>query len=362
MVEIECHAQLVVRAGGGERASLTDIAPLLALVHETGSIAQAAALKGLSYRHAWGVLRAIEAHLGASLIEKTRGRGSALSALGHAVLRAQQLAHERLADNLQALSGEVADELNRWLEPPAAARADVRIQASHGYAVAALVSALEARAVPVEIKYRDSAEAVSALARGECDLAGFHLPRGEFRAACAATYRRWLEPQRHVLVHLTRRQQGLFLARGNPKQITGLSDLVRDDIRLVNRQPGSGTRMLLELALRRAGIDPARVNAYALTELTHSAIAAFVASGMADAGFGVEPAAHQFGLGFIPVVDEDYYFACERAALAHAPLDTVLGVLREEAFQRDVAQLAGYEPRDCGMLVACEAGLDGEEG
>ncbi|MEC5405208.1 substrate-binding domain-containing protein [Paraburkholderia sp. MPAMCS5] len=354
MIRIECHAQLVLKAADGREASLSDVVPLLALVDESGSIAQAAALKGLSYRHAWGLLRAIEERLGAPLIAKERGRGSVLSELGQAVLRAQRLCGERLDGNMQALASEVASDLNRWLAPPAD---HVRIHASHGYAVAALVTALVANELPVDIKYRDGVDAVSALARGECELAGFHLPRGEFRAVCADTYRRWLDPQRHVLVHLTQRRQGLFLGKGNPKRIRGLSDLARDDIRFVNRQHGSGTRMLLDLALRKLGVDPDRVNGYASTELTHSAIAAFVASGMADVGFGVEPAAHHFGLDFIPIVDEDYYFACDRARLERAPLSAVIDLLRGRGFHESVDQLQGYDPRDCGKLVDLEAGL-----
>ncbi|WP_133647870.1 substrate-binding domain-containing protein [Paraburkholderia flava] len=356
MIKIECRAQLVVRDVDGREASLTDVVPLLAFVDEAGSIAQAATLKGLSYRHAWGLLRSIEERLGGPLIAKERGRGSVLSELGQAVLRSQRLCGERLAGNMQALASEVASDLNRWLAPPAD---DVRIHASHGYAVAALVTALVAADVPVDIKYRDSAEAVTALARGECDLAGFHLPRGEFREACADTYRRWLDPERHVLVHLTQRKQGLFLARGNPKRIAGLSDLSRDDIRFVNRQPGSGTRLLLDLALRGIGIDPDRVNGYASAELTHSAIAAFVASGMADVGFGVEPAAHHFGLDFVPVVDEDYYFACDRTRLSRTPLATVIDLLRGDAFLQSVSHLEGYDPVDCGQVFDLEVGWSG---
>jgi molybdate transport repressor ModE-like protein len=354
MIRVECQAQLMVTGADGREASLSDVVPLLALVDESGSIAQAAALKGLSYRHAWGLLRSIEERLGGPLIAKERGRGSVLSELGQAVLRAQRLCGERLNGNMQALASEVASDLNRWLASPVN---DVRIHASHGYAVAALVTALVADHLPVTIKYRDSAEAVSALARGECDLAGFHLPLGEFRAVCADTYRRWLDPQRHVLVHLTRRMQGLFIGKGNPKRIGGLRDLARDDIRFVNRQPGSGTRMLLDLALRQLGVDPDRVNGYASSELTHSAIAAFVASGMADVGFGVAPAAHHFGLDFIPVVDEDYYFACERASLERAPLAGVIRLLRDSAFLHSVEHLEGYDPRECGKLVDVAAAL-----
>lgn len=356
MIRVECEAQLVVRDMAGREASLTDVVPLLALVAEEGSIAQAALRRGLSYRHAWGLLREVEERLGGALIEKARGRGSVLSELGEAVLRSQRLCAERLQGNLQAFASEVASDLNRWLVP---GRQDVRIHASHGYAVAALVTALVAGEVPVEIKYRDSVDAIAALARGECDLAGFHLPRGDFRVAFASAYRSSLDPQRHVLVHLTQRKQGLFVGRGNPKQIAGLADLARGDVRFVNRQPGSGTRMLIDLLLTRIGVDPRLVNGYALSELTHSAIAAFVASGMADVGFGVEPAAHHFGLDFIPIADEDYYFACDRMQLEREPLAAVLGLLRGAAFRQRVAHLDGYDPAECGTVVTLDDGWSG---
>ncbi|WP_179402653.1 substrate-binding domain-containing protein [Burkholderia guangdongensis] len=357
MIRVECDAHLVVRDVDGRSASLTDVAPLLELVAETGSIAQAAQAKGLSYRHAWGLLRALEACVGGALIETARGKGSTLSDLGRAVLDAQRLARTRLDANLRALAAEVASDLNRRLARHGGA---LRIHASHGYAVAALVAALVDAGTPLDIKYRESVEAVRALARGECDLAGFHLPRGAFREECAQIYRPWLDDARHVLIHLTRRKQGLFVPRGNPKRIEGLSDLARDDVRFVNRQPGSGTRMLLELALRELGIDPARINGYASAELTHSAIAAFVASGMADLGFGVQPAAHHFGLDFIPVVDEDYYFACERARLGEAPLADALALFADARYRERVERLDGYDPAACGTLVGVAAGLAGD--
>ncbi|WP_206952871.1 substrate-binding domain-containing protein [Trinickia acidisoli] len=356
MIEIKCVAELVVRDSAGREASLSDIVPLLALVDETGSIAQAAGERHLSYRHAWGLLRALEAKLGGELISKERGKGSALSALGRAVVQAQRACAERLDGPLKQLAGEVAAELNRQL----GAGATTRIHASHGYAVAALAAQLNAReASAVDIKYRESAEAVAALARGECDFAGFHLPRGVFRELCADIYRRWLDPRRHVLVYLTARKQGLFLGKGNPKGIRGLDDLARPDVRFVNRQPGSGTRLLLDLALNSIGIDPERIDGYASTELTHTAIAAFVASGMADAGFGVAPAAHHFGLDFVPIVDEDYYFACDRARLSAQPLASALAVLRSSDFRASVAALEGYDPTHCGELVDVSAGLRG---
>jgi len=356
MVKVQCRTELVLTDDAGREASLSAAVPLLLLVSQTGSIAQAATAKGLSYRHAWGLLRDIEAYLGGALIVKSRGRGSVLSELGEAVLRAQRVSTERLESAIQAVVADVTAELARHLSRSPAA---VRIHASHGYAVAALAQALGDKQLPIDLKYRESAEAVRALSRGECEFAGFHLPIGEFRDACAEIYRPWLDANRHRIIHLTRRTQGLFLPKGNPKGVQGLKDLARADIRFVNRQPGSGTRVLLDLALTKLGVDPATINGYATAELTHSAIAAFVASGMADLGFGVQPAAQQFGLDFIPVIEEDYLFACEQEKLADGRLDSVIATLRTGAFHDSVAHLLGYDPARCGELLELDAALSG---
>lgn len=355
MIKINAYTELRFIHSGGDSITLSEIVPLLEHIREHGSIAAAAEQVGLSYRHAWGRLRTMEVLLGGALIAKSRGRGSVLSELGEKLLWADRLSADRLQSILGTLSREVSQELNRLLVPSGDA---ARIHASHGYAVDALVDALLARDTEVDLRYRDSGEAVAALARGECDLAGFHLPCGEFRESCAAEFRPLLDDNLHVLIHLTKRKQGLFVAQGNPKGVTGLQDMSRTDMRFVNRQRGSGTRMLLDLMLRKNDVDPAQVHSQASTELTHSAIAAFVASGMADLGFGVEPAARHFGLEFIPIVDEDYYFVCERAKLNSEPLKSILAILQAESFKTIVNRLAGYDGSLCGEIVAVSRGLD----
>jgi len=99
------------------------------------------------------------------------------------------------------------------------------------------------------------------------------------------------------------------------------------------------------------------VHSQTSTELTHSAIAAFVASGMADLGFGVEPAARHFGLEFLPIVEEDYYFVCERAKLDSGPLKTILETLQADSFKARVNRLAGYDGTLCGEIITVDAGL-----
>lgn len=356
MLRITAKAGLHLVGPDGREFALEEVARLLDAIRVHGTLAAAVRESGLSYRYAWGLMRDIESRLGGALTTGARGRGSSLSPLGDKLVWASRMLEERIGTSLETLTSEIAVELNRTLSDDNGA---LRMRASHGYAVAALISALYARAVPVDLKYRENAEALSALAARECDIAGFYVPIGEFRAAVSDLYRRWLDPARHQLIHLTRRRQGLFLPSGNPKGVTGLRDLARTDLRVVNRQPGSGTRILFDLLLAKAGVDATRVNNSASTELTHSALAAFVASGMADVGFGVQPAATQFGLDFIPIAEEDYFFACERDALRQPPVSIIADILGDPRYHDTVRKLAGYDPACCGMRFDVDEGLTG---
>ncbi len=153
---------------------------------------------------------------------------------------------------------------------------------------------------------------------------------------------------------LATRRQGLIVSPGNPKGIQTLADLSRADIRFVNRQPGSGTRMLLDLMLDKAGIDGARITGYESGEFTHAAVAAYVASGMADAGVGVEAAAKRFDLGFVPLAGERYFFLCAKTALKTPALQSVIDTLCNPDFRNLVNALPGYDALRCGEVMAIE--------
>ena len=250
----------------------TALLALLAAIQETGAIAQAARSIGLSYRHAWGQVKLAESLFGHPLVEAGRGRGSTLTPLAEKLIWADRRIAARLSPLLSSLASELEHELERALPMPRNALGTLRLHASHGFAVAALVEQLEAAALPVELRYRNSIEAVAALARGECDLAGFHVPIGDFALPAARRYREWLRADQHSLVHLAVRTQGLFVAPGNPKRIGAITDFTRPGVRFVNRPEGSGTRVLTELLLDGAGVAPRQVRGYDVTELTHAAI------------------------------------------------------------------------------------------
>jgi molybdate-binding protein len=146
----------------------------------------------------------------------------------------------------------------------------------------------------------------------------------------------------------------LFVNPGNPLNIRGLHDLIRSEVRFVNRQAGSGTRLLLELMLPSLDIAPAQVNGYENTEFTHSAVAAFIASGMADVGFGVQTAAERFKLDFIPLAKERYFFAVSNEALEHPQMQKVIDVVNTANFQEMVQQLAGYDASNTGEILTLQ--------
>jgi len=348
MIRVEIRPDWIVLDAAGVPTALPALLELLLAVSQLGSISKAAAARKMSYRHAWGLLQQFSVQFGVPLVSKVRGRGTVLTPLAEKLMWADQRIHARLTPMLDSLASELQQELARVLAADAQV---VRMTASHGFAVAALVKQLNEQGVTVDINYRGSSDAVAALARGECDLAGFHLPVGEFEGAAAAKYRPWLDPGRHALLHLAYRMQGMFVAKGNPKRVAGLADLARPDLRFVNRQKGSGTRVLLELLLAHAGLDPNLVNGSGTAEFTHAAVAAYVASGMADVGFGVETAARRFDLDFIPVIREQYFLACHASALDTPLLRSVQAGMASGAFKDVLSALPGYDGAQCGSRV-----------
>jgi molybdate transport repressor ModE-like protein len=346
MLRLGIQPNWSLRNADGVPLALPELLSLLAAVNQCGSISRAATDCGISYRHAWGLLREFSVQFGAELVVKVRGQGTVLSPLAEKLIWADKRITARLTPILDSLASELQQELASVLPDPAPQA--LRVTASHGFAIAALIAQLETQGVAVDVKYRGSTEAVVALARGECDLAGFHVPLGELGPMAAAAYMRWLNPKQHALIHLAYRMQGIFVAKENPKGIRGLAELAQPGVRFVNRQLGSGTRVLLDLLLASQGIASSSIAGYESAEFTHAAVAAFVASGMADAGFGVETAARRFNLDFIPVIREQYFLACSVKALATPVVSTVQGVMESAAFKLVLAALPGYDGALCG--------------
>ena len=189
-----------------------------------------------------------------------------------------------------------------------------------------------------------------ALQRGETHMAGTHLLDPETGVYNIPDIKRIIPKLPVVLVHLAQREQGIVVARGNPKTICSLRDL-RSGIRFVNRQAGSGTRVLLDFELKRLGINPKSIDGYEREEFTHMSVGVAIASGLADAGLAVRAAAQALGLDFIAVASEQYDLVFSRSFFESEFGERLMRVLQSAAFKDAVAALGGYDSSASGKLL-----------
>src|SRR5690242_13299837 len=235
---------------GEERELDASLLVLLEAIEHSGKLTAAARSAGISHRHAWNLIERWSALLDAPLVTVARGRGTRLSVLGAKLLWAGRRAYARLAPELENLAAELADSL---YDPVATDVPVLRLQASHDFTLAGLRElAGKSRRVTLDLRYRGSAEALAALREGRCDIAGFHVSEGAHGVAPASRYAEALG-ERHRLVWIARRTQGLIVAPGNPKSLHGVRDLAGRGVRFINRQRDSGTRILLDQLLAEAG-------------------------------------------------------------------------------------------------------------
>lgn len=153
-----------------------------------------------------------------------------------------------------------------------------------------------------------------------------------------------------VVMNLVIREQGLIVPKGNPKKIKGIKDLARKDVTFINRQPGAGTRILLDYKLAKLKIAPQQVKGYEREEVTHMAVAVAVASELADTGLGVKSAAKALGLDFIPVEREDYDLVFLKDFFHSDMGQQLVEVIRSAAFTRAVEALDGYDTKKTGTI------------
>lgn len=312
---------------------------LLSALLENSALRTAAASAEMSYRAAWGLLRRCEDELGLPLVVMERGRGTRLTPLGESLVEIDGAARLALGDVHATWEARMHDVLTPVLQ--AAKPARLHLVASHDLALADWIE--HGRRVALDVDWKGSEEALAALGRGECDLAGFHVPKAWTEAQLFSWLGRWLKPKLHVCTPVMRRQQGLLVARGNPLGLRSLSDVAKKGARLVNRQRGSGTRGLIDQLLAANGIDASSMDGYTHEEFTHEAVAATVAAGFADAGFGIKAAAARYDLDFVPIVRECYGLALRQSVADSDSGRALLLRLGGNTFRQRLNALPGYE-------------------
>lgn len=280
---------------------------LLEAVRDGGHLKHAARATGVSYRHAWGLVRTWEERLGEALVLLQRGRGASLTRAGRALVEARAGVSGQMAGRLHDAGQWAGARLASAFERD---RMQLRIVSSHSERIAALARALTDAGCRVSIDVVGSEGALRQYDRGDADAAGFHVPLGVLGRSLGRLLFGLLDPRRDRLHRLERRRLGLMYRAD--AGCDSLTALVRDKLRFVNRQSGSATRLVLDGLLGLGGIAPGEIVGYGTEEHTHTAVAAVVAAGAADVGFGTATAAAAMRLGFTPLVDEIFYLVSRR--------------------------------------------------
>ena len=197
-----------------------------------------------------------------------------------------------------------------------------------------------------------SANALSALQRGEVHMAGLHLVDMKSGESNIPYLKRHARNRDLVGVHFASWVQGLLLQPGNPKRIRTVQDLVKPGVRLINREVGAGARFFLDALLEQVGLTGQALKGYQHEVKSHLEVARHIRDGMADVGVGAETAAHYFGLDFIPLREERYDLIMRADFLNTHPMATkFLDAVVSQPFRREIAALGGYNLNEVGKML-----------
>lgn len=246
------------------------------------------------------------------------------------------------------IKGKLNVEIHGGMEQPGANRILI---AGCDPGISVLARHAQAAGVELVLAHRNSSQALELLRDHFIHVAGAHLreePSGESNVPAIS---RMFPKNAVAVISFALWEEGIVVAAGNPKEIRGVEDLARRDINMVNREPGAGSRLLLDTRLARAGIEPARVRGYGKTAPGHLAAAWQVRSGAADACIATGVAARIYGLGFVPLASERYDLAIRRGHLDLPAVQAMLDTLNRARFRRELESIGGYDMRPAGRRV-----------
>ncbi len=190
-----------------------------------------------------------------------------------------------------------------------------------------------------------------ALQKGNCHVAAAHLLDLETGEYNSSFIKKHFPNLKIILLNLAHREQGLIVKKGNPLGIKTLRDLANKTLTFINRQEGSGTRVLLDYRLKEYEIDPAEIPGYSKIAHTHMDVALEVFSGTADVGIGILAAARMLDLDFIPLATERFDLVIPSENYGTGAVKALREVLNSEEFKQRITQMGGYETRDTGKIV-----------
>jgi putative molybdopterin biosynthesis protein len=324
--------------------------PLLTAIQHLGSLRRATDEVKVSYRFAWGLLAKWEQLLGQPLVILERGRGANLSPTGEKLLHANVQLLARFTPELNNFATQFKQDfvslLDKGIKP------SLNIFASHGLAISALRDLINQQSnFKLDLHFHGSLESLRALHNGHCDIAGFHIPIGPLANNLRVQYLDLINSLEYQLIYVVKRNQGLMFKAENATKISAISSLTNKDLRFINRQTDSGTRLLFDQLLEGQSIKPHEINGYDHEEFTHMAVAAMIASGAADVGFGIAPMATKFNLEFIPLVWEHYCLAIPTSLSNDESAKQITELLQSSQFRDSLSEFSGYDASRSGYSV-----------
>ena len=341
--------------GEKEKQSIEEgLLRLLVAIKNQGSLKRASEETRLSYRHAWGLLKKWEAEFDSPLVTLQRGRnhGAILTSLGEKLVQAHLSLSEKFQSEYKIIGEEISLSLQEEIKSDKGHT--LKISASHGMAINFLNQLLQSnKNVKTGLDIHGSLESLRLLNQSNYNVAGFHYPLGNFSATLAPVYRQYLNPDKHELLLVATREQGIITDKNNSAKITTLEDLSGSAVKFINRQHDSGTRIILDQLLSASNQNAKEIDGYGNEEFTHVAVAAMIASGAANTGFGIKAAASQFGLTFIPVIKEAYILAVNKQTPANIK-SLLRKLLSSVEFKTTVNTYPGYDATNAGKKLDIE--------
>ncbi|HKD08521.1 MAG TPA: substrate-binding domain-containing protein [Bryobacteraceae bacterium] len=218
--------------------------------------------------------------------------------------------------------------------------------------ISVLARHAQAAGIELVLAHRNSSQALALLKEGSVHVAGTHLKDETSGESNLPEIDRLFAKNSVAVISFAVWEEGILAARGNPKKIQGIEDLARKDVSIANREKGSGSRVLLDSRLKRAGIDWRKIQGYDRLAPGHLAAAWQVLSGSADCCVATGAAARIFGLHFIPLVSERYDLVIRKQQLDSPRMQNVLDTLNRAGFRRELESLGGYDTKVSGQRVA----------
>lgn len=324
--------------------------PLLEKIHQSGSLQIAAKELNVSYRTAWELIRYWNEAFHTPLCIKERGRGSKLSPLGQKLIQTKRSIDTDYSRTLLPIADKLNNEIKE-LTGQNLHKERFIASCSHDLIINHLQSICEKEGqYDIEFQLRGSLENLKLLSTNQIDIAGFHFPEGPLIEHLAPTYSQWLDDEEHILIQLASREQGILFSPSLAKHITSIEDLKRRSIKFLNRQKGSGTRAIFDELIKLHGINKKDVNGYDREEFTHTAVAAMIASGHADTGFGLKAAAAEFNLYFLPLITENYVIALKKS-LPEDIKKSFRILMKDAKLKNKINKLPGYSTKLTGKVI-----------